>query len=46
MLSPEHQIAQMSKIKDSRLDQYGKVLSFNGIGGERVNCRSMLLSVT
>ena len=27
----------MSKIKNSGLDLYGKVLSFNGIGGERVD---------
>ena len=27
----------MSKIKNGGLDQYGIVLSLNGIGGERVN---------
>ena len=27
----------MSKIKNGGLDQYGKVYSLNGIGGERVN---------
>jgi len=27
----------MSKIKNTGLDQYGKVLSINGIGSERVN---------
>ena len=27
----------MSKIKNGGLDQYGKMESFNGIGGERVN---------
>ena len=27
----------MSKIKNGGLDQYGKVLSLNGIGSERVN---------
>ena len=27
----------MSKIKNGGLDQYGKVQSLNGIGGERVN---------
>ena len=27
----------MSKIKNDGLDQYGKVYSFNGIGGEGVN---------
>ena len=32
----------MSTIKNSGLEQYGKVLSFNGIGGERVN-RTRLL---
>jgi len=28
----------MSKIKNGGLDQYGKVESCNGIGGERVKC--------
>ena len=37
VLSPEHQSAQMSKIKNGGLDQYGKVYSLNGIDGERVN---------
>ena len=27
----------MSKIKNGGLDQYGKMYSLNGIGGERVN---------
>ena len=29
--------ARMSEIKNAGLDQYGKVWSLNGIGGERVN---------
>ena len=37
MLSPERQSARMSKIKNGGLDQYGKVWSLNGVGGERVN---------
>jgi len=28
----------MSKINNGVLDQFGKVQSLNGIGGERVNC--------
>jgi len=31
----------MSKIKTGGLDQYGKVYSRNGIGGERVNVYSI-----
>jgi len=33
----ERQSALMSEINNSGLDQYGKVYSLNGIGGERVN---------
>ena len=36
MLNPKRQSAQMSKIKNGGLDQYGKVQSFNGIDSERV----------
>ena len=32
----------MSKIKNDGLDQYGKVLSLNGIGGERVKQSDVL----
>ena len=35
--SPKRQSARMSKNKNGGLDQYGKVQSLNGIGGERVN---------
>jgi len=31
-----YHLAKMSKIKNGGLDQYGKVLSLNGIGGEWV----------
>ena len=35
-LSPERQSARMSKIKNTALDQYGKVQNLNEIGSERV----------
>jgi len=31
----------MSEIKNGGLDQHGKVLSLNGIGGERVSLRCL-----
>ena len=34
----------MSEIKNSGLDQYGKVCSLNGIGGERVKVSSTQIS--
>ena len=33
----------MSKIKNAGLDQYGKVQSLDGIGGERVNTEPLSL---